>query len=580
MRRLAFLALFACLSLYADGYDVEIKGLEDRSLKKTFIDQSQSYSLKEKSTPSLSVIRRRAQNDQEKLSELAKYNGYYSAKVSYTIQHGQIPKVIFRVELGPKYTLDAFMVEASDHKEALDGITANELTLTLGKPITTDSLLEAEKKLLWLLKKRGYALAFVARKDCLADAKNHTMSVTFYVTVGPLVHFGHTAITGNKTVLLQAIEKDIAWMEGAVFDPANIEKTEERLNASGLFSSVIITEDQKALNGNEMPMRIQVQEGKHHSIGAGVAYATSFGPGIKAEWENRNLRGLGEKLTFRTEIWKKYRQALLSWTKPHFQERNQDLIWVAEYDKLKNIAFKSDSYNLSAILQKRHSQALEYLYGLRYQWLDSNNFEGHHLYHLVKTPVQLKLSSANNLLDPTKGQTLNIKLTPTAHVMTPTFFYTIHTTTLSSYLSPPNNHLTFAAKVVLGNIIGAARHTIPPPDRFYGGSENVLRGFRAYTVSPLHHKHTPIGGRSLLAGSLEMRFRTSGAFGWAFFYDVGNVYSTNVPKITKQQYYSLGTGLRYMTPIGPLRFDVAVPINPRPHIDPHFQIYFSIGQAF
>jgi translocation and assembly module TamA len=581
MRRIIFITLFliVCLPLCAQGYDVEVKGLEDKALKKTFLSTSQSYCLKDKSTPPLSVIKRRAQNDQEKLVERAFYYGYYSAKVSYTIQHAEIPKVLFRVELGPKYTLEAFNLEAASGGE-LPNINITDLKLTVGKPITTQAIIDAEKALVWQLKKKGYAFSQVLKKECIANAHTHTLSVKFLVSLGPLVRFGPTSITGNKTVLSQTIEKDILWKNGAVYDPNTIEKTQERLDATGLFSSVIISEEPDGLEEGPLPMRIHVQEGKHHSIGAGLAYATSFGPGIKAEWENKNLRGLGEKLTFRTEIWKKYRQAVLSLTKPHFQERNQDLIWVAEYDKLHNIAFNSDSYNLSTILQKRQSQHTEIVFGARYQWLDSHNFEGHHLYHLIKLPFQFKYSRANNLLDPTKGETLNIKLTPTSHVLTPTFVYTIHTTSLAAYHSPPNNHVTFAAKAVVGNIIGAARHTIPPPDRFYGGSENVLRGFRAFTVSPLHHKRTPIGGRSLLAGTLEARFRSAGALGWAFFYDVGNVYTTNMPKITRHQFHSVGTGLRYMTPIGPLRFDVAVPINPRPHIDPHFQIYFSIGQSF
>jgi translocation and assembly module TamA len=215
------------------------------------------------------------------------------------------------------------------------------------------------------------------------------------------------------------------------------------------------------------------------------------------------------------------------------------------------------------MLQKRISKETEAMAGIRAEWLHSLNFEGSHLYHLAKIPLQLKWSNANNLLDPTKGETLNVKLTPATNFSKPSFFYLINNTTLSGYHSIINKKLTLAARLVFGNILGAARNTIPPPDRFYGGSENVLRGFKAYTISPLHHKRIPVGD-----------------FGYVLFYDVGNVYKRNVPELRLHQYHSVGCGLRYTTPIGPLRFDVAVPINKRPQIDPNFQIYFSIGQAF
>lgn len=582
MKKLALLALFSIssLSLLAEGYDVEVVGLEDRSVKKAFISDSQTYGCKEKSLPPLSVLKRRAEHDVEKLTEIAKYYGYYGVKTSYTIQHSEVPKVLFRVDLGPKYILESFSIVAKDSSFDIKQIDQEPLQLIAGKPVTTQAIIDAEKSLLWQLKKVGYATAKLHHLECIANAGSHTLNVTFYVELGPIVRFGETRILGNKSVLATTIEKDVLWKSGTTYDPNAVEKTQERLDATGLFSTVLISEEFEDIDGQKVPMTIHVQESKHHSIGAGVAYATSFGPGVKAEWEDRNLRGMGEKLSFRTEIWKKYRQAVLSLTKPHFRSQNQDLIWVAEYDKLNNIAFHSDSYNLSSIIQRRQGSQIELLYGLRYQWLDSHNFEGHHLYHLIKVPLQFKWSNANNLLDPTKGETVNIRLTPTSHIIKPAFVYALHTTTLAAYRSSPNNRITIAAKAVIGNIVGAARHTIPPPDRFYGGSENVLRGFRAFTVSPLHHKHTPIGGRSLLAGTLEARLRSSGALGWAFFYDVGNVYGTNIPQIKKHQFHSVGTGLRYMTPIGPLRFDIAVPLNPRHNIDPRFQIYFSIGQAF
>ncbi len=540
----------------------------DKALKNAFELSSETAKLKE--TPTLSVLKRRAQNDIEKFEELAHYYGYYSAKLRYQIQNND--RIIFIAELGPKYKLASFATNAP--------VTQGALGLKTGDVLTTKMILDAEEKLLWLLKKEGYGLAEIQKREVIADTSDHTISLHFDVAVGPKLEFGPTTIVGAKSVLHDTIKKYILYKEGSSYTPLDIARTQESLEKTGLFSSVVITESKDDVENNELPITINVQESKHRAVGVGFAYATPWGPGVKAEWENKNLRGSGDKLTFRTEIWQKYQTVLLSLTKPHFHGHDQDLIWLAEYDKLRNLAFKSRSYSASGIVQKRLTSATELLAGLRVEWLHSHNYEGSHLYHLLKMPIQYKWSNANNLLDPTKGQTYNLKLTPTTNFLTPSFFYTIHTSTLAAYHSIFNNRLTLAAKVVFGNILGAARNTIPPPDRFYGGSENVLRGFRAYTVSPLHHRRIPEGGRSILAGSFEARFRTAGDFGYVLFYDVGNVYKKNVPELRFRQYHSVGAGLRYNTPIGPLRFDVAVPINPRPHIDPSFQIYFSIGQSF
>ncbi|MCE5293255.1 MAG: BamA/TamA family outer membrane protein [Chlamydiales bacterium] len=624
-----FLFIVMCTCAIADTYYVDID-CPDKELKKACVLSSETLLIKDKI--SMSAFRRRAVNDTEKFEELAHYYGYYSAKLSYSIVNSN--QIVFRFDLGPKYRLqschiildsavqDAKAVQDPEsespvmgaehsHKAKAPPITSDygsggcadlasstaesrikadandevlpslkDLKLQKGQPITTQELLDAEKALLWQLKKKGYASATVTKKDYIANTTDHTLAVTFHVHTGQLVHFGHTQIIGSNKVLEDTIKKYITWRYGALYSPAEIENTQEQLEKTGLFSSVIITQDEANIDHDTLPLTINVQESKHKSIAAGVAYATSFGPGVKAEWENKNLQGTGDKLRFRTEVWEKYQTVLLSLTKPHFHGADQDLLWVAEYDKLKNIAFDSTSYNLSGMLQKRLDAHTETMGGLRAEWLHSNNFEGTQTYQLIKLPMQCKWSNANNLLDPTKGETLNIKLTPSTNFIRPGFFYAIHTSTLTGYHSLFSNRLTLAAKVVFGNIMGAARDTIPPPDRFYGGSENVLRGFKAYTVSPLHNKRTPIGGRSMLAASFEARLRTASDFGYVLFYDLGNVYSKNVPELRLKQFHSVGAGLRYATPIGPLRFDVAVPLNPRPHIDPHFQIYFSIGQSF
>lgn len=562
MRWIFLFSLFAG-TLAAEAYKVDFD-CSDKAVKKALMQSAQTTQLKDALTPA--ALRRRAQNDKEKFEEIAHYHGYYSAEITYTILNGS--HIVFHCNLGPQYRLESCTIIGADD---------TELHLTPGQNITTQELVDAERVLIWRLKKKGYALACIKKSHYIANSETHTLKVTFEVDKGPLMQFGPTQIIGTQSVLPETIDKYVTWSEGKRYDPVDIQKTQTQLEKTGLFSSVVITEES---NGTNVPLTINVQESKHRSIGAGVAYATSFGPGVKASWENKNLRGLGDKLHFRAEIWQKYQTVLLSFTKPHFHGYDQDLLWVAEYNKLRNIAFDSLSYNASVLVQKRINSRSEAMLGLRAEWLHSHNFEGNHNYQLLKMPYQYKWSDANNLLDPTKGATLNVKLTPTTNVLKTNFFYTIHTTALSGYHSLFDNRLTLAAKVVIANIFGAARNTIPPPDRFYGGSENVLRGFRAYTVSPLHDKRTPVGGRSMLAGSFEARIRTGGDLGYVLFYDVGNVYKKNVPELSIHQFHSVGAGLRWTTPIGPLRFDVAVPVNPRPHIDPHFQIYFSIGQSF
>ena len=592
----SFLIIFCLTSsfcLHALEYSVSINGIEDKELVSRMQDVSQTFALKNKPPTTFQKLKRRAEGDIPALIDMAHYYGYYSAKVQLVIKRTEKPEVLFRCDLGPLYQLGSFYVlpaeldraiEASIEQQKLpvpfNTIEAKDFNLYLGKPARTQQIIDSERSIVWHFKKKGYAFAKIVRKEIVADATSCTIAVRFYVNEGPVVQFGKLHISGNTTVHNSAIEKNIFWKEGEIYDPEKIEKTQTNLEKSGLFSSLVIDEDKEKSHDNILPMDLEVQESKHRSIGAGINYTTSYGPGVTAGWENRNFRGEGETLSLTAELWKIYQTVILSWTRPHFRRFDQNLVWQTQYQKLKTLAFDMNSETFSAIIERQVSNSTSLTVGNSIERLLSKSFEGDRLYYLYKVPLQVIWSCADNLLDPTRGVTANVKATPAYQVYKKEFAYMVHTSILSCYHSFFKDKLTLAVKGMLGNIFGASREIIPPPDRFYAGSDITLRGYRYLTVSPLWKKKIPVGGRSLLTGSIETRFRFESGLGWVFFYDVGNVYGTNFPVVRSKQLHAVGTGVRYTTPIGPLRFDIAFPVNPRPHIDPPFQIYFSIGQAF
>lgn len=195
--------------------------------------------------------------------------------------------------------------------------------------------------------------------------------------------------------------------------------------------------------------------------------------------------------------------------------------------------------------------------------------------------MQLMWTKTNSLLDPTSGNMVHFKTIPTLQTLGSFFSYTTHLLTTAAYQPLDAKHrFVLAGKASFGSIWGASKHAIPPSERLYAGSDTLLRGYRYLTVSPIGFDHKPIGGRSMMVYSLELRMRVYDPFGVVAFYDIGNVYGQSVPQFDHKQLQSAGIGLRYYTPVGPLRLDIAFPFNPRAHLDNSFQIYFSIGQAF
>ena len=121
---------------------------------------------------------------------------------------------------------------------------------------------------------------------------------------------------------------------------------------------------------------------------------------------------------------------------------------------------------------------------------------------------------------------------------------------------------------------------VPADKRFYSGGGGSVRGFAFQMAGPLDQDDDPVGGRSLVEASMELRWRFWDSFGLVPFVDAGNVYEEVYPSFDDGLFWGAGLGFRYYTRVGPIRLDIATPINPRDGVDDPVQFYISLGQAY
>jgi len=576
--------LFFAAWVSLDGYEVSFEGIENPDTLKLIQSTCQLEKLKESPPATVIGLKRRAEGDIKNIIQALQSQGYYDAKVAYQVDE-EGKRVIVQIEPGPIFPFVSFELHFFQDGERTpafdDQICLEELGIQIGDPALPELILDAEDKILDFLNLNGYAFASIRKREVMADQQQKNVNVVMEIEIGPLAYFGPLTIIGLDRVKEAFIYKKLHWRKDELYDPRKVEKTQEELELSGLFRSVTITHEEQSDGGNLIPFTIHVVEGKQRSIGIGVSYVTSWGPGINLEWEDRNIFGEGQKLSFEADIWQRRQEGDLTYVIPDFRRKNQNLIFILDYEYEKTIGFTESTFSISGTIERKLTDKLRVYYGGMYKHIRSTDSDRNGTFDLLQVPLQLKWTNVDNLLDPTRGGMFHIKVMPTVQYLEPQFGYCLNTFTGSLYYSLTSDaRHVLAGKLMLGTIIGASQNDIPPPERFYAGTQNALRGYKYLSVSPLNHHHKPIGGRSLMIGSLELRSRISKDFGWVFFYDVGNVFLRAYPDFRESVLQSVGLGIRYYTPVGPLRVDVAVPLNRRPHVDGPFQVYFSIGQTF
>ncbi len=569
-------------------YAVHFIGLNDPQALKTVKSVSFLTTLKNKEPTSLNALRFRAESDIPAMIKALHAHGYYEATVQIRIQEEEGEVQIFVMILpGPAYVVSEFNVEAFSEGNPFlcPNLQPENLGLELGKPAVTIQILDAEDKALSLLGECGHPLARIESQKMEADYKTKTFAAQIKIEAGPALKFGSTSIIGSEHVKRKLFENKIAWKTGETYDTRLIDKTQQKLLDTGLFNSIIVAHDLEPNSEHELGMRIDATETKHHSINVGASYETFFGPGLTFGWENRNISGMGRKLTLQGDVTSRTHTGTGTFFVPDFWVVDQDYVLQALSMQESILAYHQQSYSITNRIERRIGVKYRVSMGLKAERLFVTDSVYNRVFTLLEVPLYFRWSSANHLLNATRGATLVFKTIPSFNVSHGNPFYLYNNVTYMCYFpvvggKPGKEFLVLAQQLMVDAIISTNLDAVPVPKRVLGGSDQDLRGYKYHSVSPLHHHHRPIGGRSGIFYTFETRFRISSTIGLVPFFDLGSVYLTPLPKLDEKWYKSVGLGLRYFTFLGPLRLDVAFPLDRRRHIDPKYRILFSIGQTF
>lgn len=585
--RKLFLIIFLSGAAYIHGisYHVEFEGLSDSRTLKEIKLASNLTSLKKRPPASINALRYRADSDIPELIKVLQAHGYYEAKIHIQIQeYFDDVKVIVIIDPGPRYRLEAFDLrlycETPDMLNECCHITFGDIGVQLNKPAKTEAILDAELKVLQRLSECGYPLAKSERREVIVDGKTKGVWVQLDVKTGQKAEFGQTSIVGTTNVKPLFLEQKKRWKEGEVYDSRLVEKTQNELIETGLFSSVLITHEETLSANGEIPLKIEVNETKHKRVNLGVSYQTVFGPGITFGWANNNVAGMGRTFSFQGDVTRISQTGSATYLHQDFNRIGQDMIAQAQvsHEALPK-AYSMRAYCLSDRFERQLTRRLRGSAGLKGERVYVTESAQNGNFWLLQIPMYLRWSSANSLLNPTRGATLEYVLTPALNVADPRNVYLTQEFIESAYLPLDEKaRVVLAEKFTYGMIIGNGLGAIPLCYRFLGGSEEDLRGYRYRTVSPLVDGK-PIGGRSAAFLSLEARFRVTETIGLVPFFDMGTVWTTEFPKHGKW-FKSVGLGFRFFTFMGPFRVDLAFPLDRRKEIDPVYKVLVSIGQMF
>ena len=564
-------------------YEVVFEGLSEGNTKEIIEQISETRRLIDQPPTSISRLRRRAEGDIPRLLQGLRARGHYRAAVEVDIDQTTSPITItYRFDQGPAYRYNLIRVELDPEPETDLGLPpARRFGVKAGERARSLDIVTAEANLLEALKNRGFAFAAIGDREAVIDHDTQEMDITFRFDTGPRVTFGETTVAGNEQVEARYIRRLLEWKPGRRVTPERLRTTQLNLIETGLFNSVQVTLGDEPDENNRVPVRIDVKEAKHRSIEAGIRYRTDEGIGGSLGWEHRNLLGTGEQLGIELD------GSEIGWLlrgearEPDFLRRRQALVIGSEIAYETTDAFDSRSIGVTAGIERSVGKGMDLAVGGKFRALRVDQDGDVDRFGLLSFPASYRWDHANDPLNPSDGGRLNITNEPFVDVTGRDVAFNKATVGYSRYirLKRADPQLILATRARAGFLFGAERNDVPADERFFAGGGGSVRGFGFQLAGELDDSDDPIGGRSLFELAGEVRGQFTESLGAALFVDSGAAFKSAAPDFDEPLRIGAGAGLRYFSPVGPIRLDVGVPVNGR-ESDDDFQIYVSIGQAF
>ena len=568
---------FGSVLSYAFSYDVQFKGSPDKAIIKEIRSVSQLIENKKKSPSSLTALRRRADSDIPRIMTVLHNHGYYSSNIHYQIEtlKNRRVKVIMTIIPGPLF----FLRECTINNCPAD-IDKTWFDIELGKTITAREILQLRNEILEKLIENGYPFAKVSTPKVRVSLSKRSIYLTITIQSGPKYSFGKTTIKGLINVKKDYVQQKIRWKEGDIFNEKLLKITQNYLEKCGLFNIVDVSyEKDPSTDSNKLPTTIELKESKHRSLGLSLGYTTHKGIGTQADWQHRNMRNMGDLLSFNFAFADRERSLRLLYRIYDFCRPNQRLTMVLEEGRETTKAYKTYLQKIQAYIDRKISKNVFISAGVQFENLQTSFSDNNGSFLVFSIPLSVTLDKTNRIFHPTVGYYLQYKVSPHLDLKYSSLLFLKQRATFTYYHNFIKEYdVTGLAWVTAGSIIGASRQKIPPPNRFYGGSENTLRGYKHYTVCPLSN-NKPIGGCSLFVYGLELRTAVNKNITTGPFFEQGNVFASSFPHLNKKLLRSCGWQVRFATPIGSLSASIALPIDRR-SIDNAFQIYVTMGKAF
>lgn len=560
------LALLLCLILWpaaqtlADLLKVEVLGVEGDARKNilALLAINQEAANKDVDPERIEALHRRA--DEQILRALMPF-GYFKARVTGELippsTADQPWQARFAVDPGPQISIGVLNYQIMG-PGASDPAFPKTLGIATGQVFSQSAYQADKERITRIASQQGYLDARWEVHQVLIEDSPYQARIELLLQTGPRYYFGQ--VDFDQDLLSDDfLRRYLPFQPGDHYDPDQLLELQGSLLGAEYFSDVEIRPELDEADPNEVvPLTLIAQRKKANQYRVGLGLSTDYGPRFSLEYKRRYLGRQGHKLSADLSVTPRLQSLSMDYRIPIRDPRRDYLLIRPQFEQFDTESRKGQLSKLSLIQSISVADGWRRDIGLDYRYEDSEVSNGEsQIFNGLVPSIAWSRTRADDPINTRQGERLKLTLQGTRKNLLSDQSW-LSARLGGKWIRTLGGGLRLIGRTDLGVVLAERLDDVPASQRFFAGGDNSLRGWDLNALGPKDAEGRVVGGRYLAVGSLEVEKRIKGNWGGALFTDFGNAFDPDVRSDWEQ---SLGIGVRYATPIGPVRVDLAYPLT-------------------
>jgi outer membrane protein assembly complex protein YaeT len=527
--------------------------------------------------------------DLERLRRFYQANGYYSATVDYDLAvSGDLVVVKLIIHEGTPVKVQKIVLQVDEFQVPPGEPPWNLISVKIGDIFTQDGYQNGAAALSRFFLDAGYARAQVKRW-AEVNPEAHAAQLWYFAHPGDSAVFGNTDVIGLKTVDKKIVLRELTYQSGERYSQEKIDQSRSKIVALGLFGVVNFKPQLEPASSRTVPIKIVLKEKHKHEIRIGGGYNTESQFIANLEWKDMNWLGDGRQFSILARYSNIDSTVVATIKQPYLFDSpkfkgvlnfREDVQQVPPYTLFGTRLVPRIEYHVMPELMLYAGYQLEYDSLIAIDKSVIKALGGIKKNGILSGPnAGISVRTTDDLYNPTRGYIFTLDAIEGGGGFGGAYnFYRVATELKRYQLLGWGVVLANRLKLGIADAFGSNKN-YPLFYRFYEGGEGSVRGYGYWRLGPKSSTNVPLGGLSMIEGSIELRRKIWGDLGGAMFLDFGQLSTRAYDIPVTDLQFGAGPALSYNTPLGPIRIDLGFPFR-KPRGDQLWQIYFSIGQYF